>query len=160
MPSDQANEGPDTRNDRQPAPAGPRPGARSLIIYTGLRLAVFLVVWLLLQWLTGMRGLLALALAIVVSGAISLLLLNRQRDAMSAGVWRFFRRINERIDAATRAEDDDDRGDNGGEGAIADRAVPGASSPSSPSSSSSPSNAEDRGKGKGRGQGKAVGKDE
>lgn len=157
MPSDQANEGPDTRNDRQPAPAGPRPGARSLIIYTGLRLAVFLVVWLLLQWLTGMRGLLALALAIVVSGAISLLLLNRQRDAMSAGVWRFFRRINERIDAATRAEDDDDRGDNGGEGAIADRAVPGASSSSSPNSSS---DAKDRGQGKGRGQGKAVGKDE
>jgi len=157
VPSDQANEGPDTRNARQPAPAGARPGARSLIIYTGLRLAVFLVVWLLLQWLTGMRGLLALALAIVVSGAISLLLLNRQRDAMSAGVWRFFRRINERIDAATRAEDDDDRGDNGSEGAIADRAVPGASSSSSPSS---PSDAKDRGKGKGRGQGKAVGKDE
>lgn len=151
MPSDQANEGPDTRNARQPAPAGARPGARSLIIYTGLRLAVFLVVWLLLQWLTGMRGLLALALAIVVSGAISLLLLNRQRDAMSAGVWRFFRRINERIDAATRAEDDDDRGDNGGEGAIADRAVPGASSSSSPNSSSDA---------KDRGQGKAVGKDE
>jgi len=50
----------------------------------------------------------ALALAIVISGAISLLLLNRQRDALSSGVARFFRRINERIDASTRAEDVDD----------------------------------------------------
>jgi len=80
----------------------------SLLVYTGLRLAVFLAVWLLVQWLTGLRGLMALALAIVISGAISLLLLNRQRDALSSGVARFFRRINERIDASTRAEDVDD----------------------------------------------------
>lgn len=79
----------------------------SLLVYTGLRLAVFLAVWLLIQWITGLRGLMALALAVVISGAISLLLLNRQRDAMSAGVSRFFRRINERIDASTRAEDVD-----------------------------------------------------
>jgi hypothetical protein len=78
-----------------------------LIVYTGLRLGVFLAVWLLVQWVTGLRGLMALALAIVISGAISLLLLNRQRDAMSTGVARFFRRINERIDASTRAEDVD-----------------------------------------------------
>ncbi|MFM8352773.1 MAG: DUF4229 domain-containing protein [Actinomycetales bacterium] len=79
----------------------------SLIMYTSLRLGVFLAVWLLVQWVTGLRGLMALALAIVISGAISLLLLNRQRDAMSTGVARFFRRINERIDASTRAEDVD-----------------------------------------------------
>lgn len=78
-----------------------------MIVYTGLRLGVFLAVWLLVQWVTGLRGLMALALAIVISGAISLLLLNRQRDAMSTGVARFFRRINERIDASTRAEDVD-----------------------------------------------------
>ena len=63
--------------------------------------------WLIVQWLTGLRGLMALALAIVISGAISLLLLNRQRDAMSTKVTSFFRRINERIDASTRAEDVD-----------------------------------------------------
>ncbi|MFM7145795.1 MAG: DUF4229 domain-containing protein [Actinomycetales bacterium] len=79
----------------------------SLIMYTSLRLGVFLAVWLIVQWVTGLRGLMALALAIVISGAISLLLLNRQRDAMSTGVARFFRRINERIDASTRAEDVD-----------------------------------------------------
>lgn len=72
-----------------------------------MRLAVFLAVWLLIQWITGLRGLMSLALALVVSGAISLLLLNRQRDAMSATVSKFFRRINERIDASTRAEDVD-----------------------------------------------------
>lgn len=77
------------------------------MLYTSARLGVFLAVWLILQWLTGLRGLMALALAIVISGAISLLLLNRQRDAMSTKVASFFRRINERIDASTRAEDVD-----------------------------------------------------
>lgn len=82
--------------------------AASLVIYSVLRLGVFVSVWLLLQWITGLRGLVAVALAIVISGAVSLLLLNRQRDAMSLGVWRVFRRINDRIDAATKAEDVDD----------------------------------------------------
>lgn len=73
-----------------------------------MRLLVFIAVWLLLQLLTPLRGLWALVLALLVSGAISFFLLNRQRDAMSGVVAGFFGRINDRIDASTRAEDVDD----------------------------------------------------
>ena len=69
---------------------------------------MFIAVWLLLQLLTPLRGLWALVLAVLVSGAISFFLLNRQRDAMSGVVAGFFGRINDRIDASTRAEDCDD----------------------------------------------------
>jgi hypothetical protein len=73
-----------------------------------MRLLLFIAVWLLLQLLTPLRGLWALVLALLVSGAISFFLLNRQRDAMSGVVAGFFGRINDRIDASTRAEDVDD----------------------------------------------------
>jgi hypothetical protein len=78
------------------------------MVYTTMRLLVFIAVWLLLQLLTPLRGLWALVLALLVSGAISFFLLNRQRDAMSGVVAGFFGRINDRIDASTRAEDYDD----------------------------------------------------
>ena len=73
-----------------------------------MRLMVFLAVWLRLQLLTPLRGLWALVMALLVSGAISFFLLNRQRDAMSGVVAGFFGRINDRIDASARAEDFDD----------------------------------------------------
>jgi hypothetical protein len=62
-----------------------------------MRLLLFIAVWLLLQLLTPLRGLWALVLALMVSGAISFFLLNRQRDAMSGVVAGFFGRINDRI---------------------------------------------------------------
>lgn len=77
----------------------------AIVVYTLLRLLVLLVVWALIAWLSPIKGLWALALALLVSGAISLFLLNRQRDDMSMGVARFFTSINERIDASARAED-------------------------------------------------------
>lgn len=80
----------------------------AVLVYTTMRLLMFLAVWLLLQLLTPLRGLWALVLALLVSGAISFFLLNRQRDAMSGVVAGFFGRINDRIDASTRAEDIDD----------------------------------------------------
>ena len=76
-----------------------------LLRYTLLRLALLIAAWAVIAWLTPVKGLWALALALLVSGAISLFVLDRQRDAMSLGVARFFTGINERIDAATRAED-------------------------------------------------------
>lgn len=84
---------------RQPPP---------VLTYTLMRVLLFIAVWLLLQLLSPLRGLWALALALLVSGAISFFLLNRQRDAMSGVVAGFFGRINARIDANTRKEDDDD----------------------------------------------------
>lgn len=83
------------------------------IVYTLMRLVFFGVAWLLIQLTTPVRGWWAIALAIVVSGVFSILLLGRQRDAMSGSLFGFFRRINERIDAAAAKEDLDDLPDEG-----------------------------------------------
>jgi len=81
-------------------------GALSIAVYTAMRVGLFVGVWLLLQLLTPLRGLWAVAIAIVASGFISVFLLNRQRAAMSSVVGGFFGRINARIDAASQVEDD------------------------------------------------------
>ena len=100
-------------------------GGASIAIYTAMRVGLFLGVWLLLQLLTPLRGLWAAALAIVLSGLISLFLLNRQRAAVSSVVGGFFGRINARIDAASRAEDDWDHEPQGQSHGVDDDEVPG-----------------------------------
>lgn len=89
-----------------------------VLVYTTMRFLLFMSVWLVLQLLTPLRGLGALVVALLVSGAISFFLLNRQREAMSGVVAGFFGRINDRIDASARAEDYDDlpEGEPGTEG--------------------------------------------
>lgn len=77
----------------------------AFLVYTLLRLVLLLAIWILIAWITPVKGLWALALALLVSGAVSLFVLDRQRDAMSVGVARFFSGINERIEASARAED-------------------------------------------------------
>lgn len=81
---------------------------RGIAIYTGLRLAVLAGVWLVIQVVTPMRGLLAIAVALVVSGVISFIVLDRPRDSASAGLFGVFRRIDERIERSKAAEDIDD----------------------------------------------------
>lgn len=77
----------------------------AFLVYTLLRLVLLVAIWILIAWITPVKGLWALALALLVSGAVSLFVLDRQRDAMSVGVARFFSGINERIEASARAED-------------------------------------------------------
>ena len=99
---------------------------RSVFAYTAARIVLF-VVALGIVYLAGARGLLALAIAVVVSGLASFVLLSRQRDAMSGalfsrlrpsrqpgpasgrrgGLRARFREIGQRIDEGTRAEDRD-----------------------------------------------------
>lgn len=81
---------------------------RGIAIYTGLRLALLVGVWLAIQIVTPMRGLLAIAVALVISGAVSFILLDRPRDRASAGLFGVFRRIDERIERSKVAEDFDD----------------------------------------------------
>ena len=64
----------------------------AIVVYTVLRVALFAAV---------------IGLAILVSGAISIVVLDRQRDRVGAVAAGFFRGINERIEASARAEDDD-----------------------------------------------------
>ena len=78
---------------------------RAFVIYTGLRLLLFAVV-LVLLWLVGARGLLLLALAVLISGIASVVLLSPQRDALSSSLVTRWRSINDRIDARARAEDE------------------------------------------------------
>jgi Protein of unknown function (DUF4229) len=78
---------------------------KALAIYTGLRLLLFAVVLLVLS-LIGARGLLLLALAVLISGIASVVLLSPQRDALSSSLVSRWRSINDRIDARTRAEDE------------------------------------------------------
>lgn len=80
----------------------------AVLTYSGLRLLLLLAVWLLIGLVTPLRGLTSVVVALLVSGGISLFVLNRQRASMSAVVSSFFGRINERIDAAARAEDFDE----------------------------------------------------
>lgn len=81
---------------------------RGIAIYTGLRLALLAAVWLLIQLITPMRGLLAIAVALVISGIISFILLDRTRDQASAGLSRIFGRMNDRIERSRTAEDWDE----------------------------------------------------
>lgn len=77
-------------------------------MYTVLRVLLFAEVWLTIELLTPISGLLAIIAALLVSGAISLLVLDRQRGRAASVAAGFFGRINERIEASARAEDDDD----------------------------------------------------
>jgi len=86
---------------------------RATIAYTTARI-LMLVVSLILLYLVGARGLLLLALAFVVSGIASFVLLSRQRDVMSSALAARIRNgrrratgIRVRIEEGARAEDED-----------------------------------------------------
>jgi hypothetical protein len=82
-----------------------------MFAYSSARI-LLLVVAVVLLYLAGARGLLLLALAFVISGIASFVLLSRQRDvisqALSARIGRGrLAEYRARIDEGTRAEDDD-----------------------------------------------------
>jgi hypothetical protein len=86
---------------------------RATLAYTSARI-LLLVVSLILLYLAGARGLLLLALAFVVSGIVSFVLLSRQRDVMSGALIRRMKNGRERVtsfrtrlEEGARAEDDD-----------------------------------------------------
>ena len=86
---------------------------RTTVAYTSARI-LLLVVSLILLYLVGARGLLLIALACVVSGIASFVLLSRQRDVMSGALMARIKNgqrraagFRERIEEGARAEDDD-----------------------------------------------------
>jgi hypothetical protein len=87
---------------------------RTTLAYTSARI-VLLVVSLFLLYLAGARGLLLLALAFVVSGIASFVLLSRQRDIMSGTLLARMKNgrdraagFRTRLEEGARAEDEDD----------------------------------------------------
>ena len=82
--------------------------ALAIVVYTLLRIALFAAVWLTFELLTPVNGIWAIVAALLVSGAISLVVLDRPRARVGTAAAGFFGGINERIEASARAEDDDD----------------------------------------------------
>jgi Mn2+/Fe2+ NRAMP family transporter len=87
---------------------------RATIAYTSARI-LLLVASMILLYLAGARGLLLLALAFVVSGIASFVLLSRQRDIMSGALMARIRngrnravRFRARLEEGARAEDGED----------------------------------------------------
>lgn len=100
--------------------------ALAIIVYTLLRVALFVAVWVLFEFLTPIHGLWAAASAILISGAISIVVLDRQRGRVGVAAGRFFGRINARIEESARAEDEDEPSADGG--AVPDESQPPAAS--------------------------------
>jgi Protein of unknown function (DUF4229) len=78
---------------------------RPTLAYTSARILLFLAA-LGLLYLIGARGLLLVALALLISGVVSFVVLSRQRDAMSGALTSRLRGFRERLDEGARAEDD------------------------------------------------------
>jgi hypothetical protein len=77
---------------------------RSVLLYTVARFAIFLATAAVLA-LIGARGLLLLALAVLISGVVSYVLLSGQRDAMSSAVVRTAREQRRKMERARTKED-------------------------------------------------------
>ena len=86
---------------------------RTALVYTSARFVLFLVA-LVVLYFAGARGLLLAALALLVSGIASFVLLSRQRDVMSGALTNRLRGVRtragearDRLSEGTRAEDQD-----------------------------------------------------
>ncbi len=86
---------------------------RTALAYTSARFVLFLIA-LVLLYVAGARGLLLAALALLVSGIASFVLLSRQRDVMSGALTNRLRgvrtragEVRDRLSEGTRAEDQD-----------------------------------------------------
>jgi hypothetical protein len=85
-------------------PSGPPSEGRAVLVYTAAR-AGLLLLCLVLGWFAGLGGLLLVVAALLVSGAMSWFLLQRQRLAMGAAAERVVGRARIRLNERTSAED-------------------------------------------------------
>jgi hypothetical protein len=79
---------------------------RATLFYTTLRFGLFIVVAVVL-YAAGVRSFLWLALSILISGVLSYFVLSPQRAAMSGAISKRVTDFRDRLEAGTRAEDDD-----------------------------------------------------
>jgi hypothetical protein len=78
-----------------------------VLLYTTWRLAIFIVV-LIVLYLVGLRDVWLIVFAFLISGVASIFVLNRRREQAVGGISSLFGKMNDRIDASSRAEDGDD----------------------------------------------------
>ena len=79
---------------------------RATLSYTLLRILIFFAVALILA-LFGVHGLALIAVALIISAIISLLVLSRLRDRMSASLANRVGKFGAKLDEGTRSEDVD-----------------------------------------------------
>ena len=79
---------------------------RATISYTLLRLLIFFAAAIVLA-LFGVHGITLLVVALIISSIISLPLLSKLRDRMSISLSGRISRFSSKLDAGTRAEDND-----------------------------------------------------
>lgn len=91
--------------DSRPDVVVPPPRPHAILRYTTLRVALF-VLALVLLWLVRFRGVLLVAVALVVSGLASFVVLARQRGEMSARLHAAQSRRQVRASARAAREDD------------------------------------------------------
>lgn len=96
---------PDTSDQPEKTSGSPTAVVHPFLLYTVARIAMFLAVAGVL-YLMGARGLLLLLIAVVVSGLLSFIVLDRLRDAVSARVANRVDAARERRAQAAAAEDD------------------------------------------------------
>lgn len=125
---------------------------RSVILYTLARIALFGATAGVL-YIVGARGVLLLALAILISGIVSFVLLSRQRDAVSVSVTERAARMRENLAAGAAREDDDvaaDRTESAAGGAALDEAADDAVPDPESGSHAEPGAAEEKDEGQQR----------
>lgn len=83
----------------------PSTDGHPVVVYTLLRFLLVALVGAVL-YLVGVRGIWLIIFAFLVSGVISMVVLNRRREVAAVGVTTAIQRVNARIDATSRAEDD------------------------------------------------------
>ena len=104
---------------------------------TTRRLPVFLQIALILLaavggvlYLVGVRGVWLILFAFLLSGVIAMVALKGSREGAAYGITHAVKRVNERIDESSRAEDYDDLDDD-----LAEAPEPAADDPERPLSS-------------------------
>ena len=80
-------------------------GHFGFLFYNLLRIGLLLVVGGIL-YLVGFRSYLLVLVAVFISGMMSMVLLNRRRDAAVISLGKVYRRVSDRMDSRTRAEDE------------------------------------------------------
>jgi len=77
---------------------------KNIFIYTLLRILI-LASFLGVGYLVGLRGVLLLLIGFLASGIVSLFVLSKTRDQLSASIFSGFQRVNKRIADSAEKED-------------------------------------------------------
>ena len=77
---------------------------KNIFIYTFLRILI-LASFLGVGYLVGLRGVLLLLIGFLTSGIVSLFVLSKTRDQLSASIFSGFQKVNKKIADAANKED-------------------------------------------------------